>query len=199
MTEQYDGETTIKQPPHSPTFDLTNRAPSLLPGGRGVPTSSSGSSDLAAVTTILNTLSNSTHSSHPPAPLPTELPPPALPVITTLTSLNRFLAHCQKDLGILGALDYESPLRRHAYGPDILHKVELETLESLGIPAGNAIRLKDASQPWITDHWRNGNIESHHQNVSQSGHQRSNTWLNMRSGGIMMQEMRVDQAVSQPQ
>ncbi|KZP29495.1 hypothetical protein FIBSPDRAFT_946762 [Athelia psychrophila] len=146
----YDGETTIKQPPHSPTFDLTNRAPSLLPGGRGVSTSSSGSSDLAAVTTILNTLSNSTHSSHPPAPLPTELPPPALPVITTLTSLNRFLAHCQKDLGILGALDYKSPLQRHAYGPDILHKVELETLESLGIPAGNAIRLKDASQPWIT-------------------------------------------------
>lgn len=153
MTKQYDGETTTKQPPHSPTFDPKNRAPSLLPGGRGAASTSSsasGTSDLAAVATIFNTLSNHTNLSLPSAPLPTAVPTPALPIITTPTALGRFLAHCQTDLGILDAPDYRSPLQRHAYGPDILHKVDLEALQGLGIPAGNAIRLKDASQPWIT-------------------------------------------------
>ncbi|KZP08225.1 hypothetical protein FIBSPDRAFT_964964 [Athelia psychrophila] len=108
----YDGETTIKQPPHSPTFDPSKRAPSLLPGGRGVSTSSSGSSDLAAVATmaILSTLSHNTGSSLPANPLPTALPMQALPVITTPTTLKRFLAHCQTDLGILDAPNYRSPL-----------------------------------------------------------------------------------------
>jgi len=43
---------------------------------------------------------------------------------------------------------YESPLRRKSYGPDILHRVSDAALESIGISAGDVIRLKDASVPW---------------------------------------------------
>lgn len=39
---------------------------------------------------------------------------------------------------------------RHVYGPDILHKVKLDKLEGLGIPAGNVLCLREASLPWVT-------------------------------------------------
>jgi hypothetical protein len=42
---------------------------------------------------------------------------------------------------------YESPLHRKSYSPDILHKVSDDTLESIGILAGDVIHLKDASLP----------------------------------------------------
>jgi hypothetical protein len=51
-------------------------------------------------------------------------------------------------LGITNATQYESPLRRKSYGLDILHRVADSALESICIPAGDVIHLKDASGPW---------------------------------------------------
>lgn len=68
----------------------------------------------------------------------------------TLNSLNRFLRHAQTEMGINKAMSYESPLRKQAYGPDILHKVSDRALEALGIPGGNIIHMKEASHPWFT-------------------------------------------------
>lgn len=163
QTNQYDGNSTAQQPPNSPAFDPTKKTQSILPGGRPS-ASSSGQSDLAAFASILQTVQNinnngiqninngGTSSTISPsvASIPAPEPPLPMPILpTTPTSLKRFLSHCDTDLGIHDAPGYESPLRRKAYGPDILHKVGLEALESIGIPPGNAIRLRDASRPWF--------------------------------------------------
>lgn len=81
---------------------------------------------------------------------PTAVTPPLSPVRNTPTLLTRFLRDCEDELGISNATLYESPLRRKSYGPDILHRVSDTALESIGIPAGDIIRLKDASLPWYT-------------------------------------------------
>lgn len=41
-------------------------------------------------------------------------------------------------------------MQAKGYGPDILHKVPNKDLEELNIPAGDVIRLKDASLPWFS-------------------------------------------------
>jgi len=86
-----------------------------------------------------------TPSSTCTAPSTTSRHSPAHP---TPSQLKRFLHHCEDDLGILNVMQYESPLRRKSYGPDILHKVDDKALEDIGISAGNVIRLKDAAIPW---------------------------------------------------
>lgn len=84
------------------------------------------------------------------------------------SQLTRFLRHCEDDLGIANVSVYESPLRRKAYGPDILHKVDDEALENLGISPGNIIRLKDAAVPWY-----NGPAAKKRRITSESGEEPS--------------------------
>ena len=89
-------------------------------------------------------------SAAPVRPQSIGVTPPLSPVRNTPTLLTRFLHDCEDNLGIANATLYESPLRRKSYSPDILHKVSDDALENIGIPAGDVIRLKDASLPWYT-------------------------------------------------
>ncbi|KAJ7663497.1 hypothetical protein B0H17DRAFT_867987, partial [Mycena rosella] len=70
------------------------------------------------------------------------------PVIPSPTKLPRFLDHCEKSLGIVGARRYEFVMKQEGYGPEILHLVEDRELVGLGMKKGDILRIKAGSQPW---------------------------------------------------
>lgn len=81
-----------------------------------------------------------------PPHLITELP--ESPVYPTPTKLSRFLKHANDHLGVELATSYEFQMKRHGYGPDILHLVDDAKLVEIGIPDGDAIRLKRGAPVW---------------------------------------------------
>ena len=62
--------------------------------------------------------------------------------------IPQFLKHASSKLGVRNALDFESPLRRKGYGPDILPDIADSELVALGISEGDVIRLKNGSRRW---------------------------------------------------
>lgn len=135
-----------------------------MAGGRSISSNlAPQGNDLSAVASILSDVrglmgmsasprgsASASVSATPRKSRPTPATPQHSPVRNTPTLLTRFLRDCEDDFGISGATLYESPLRRKSYGPDILHRVSDSALEGIGIPAGDVIRLKDASLPWYT-------------------------------------------------
>lgn len=140
------------------TFDPSKYLTSLNPIGRHKSASAFQGSELGAVTSILSdvwglmgisgTPITNASASIPVTPRAPTKTPLLSPVCNTPTLLSHFLQDCEDDLGIPDATLYESPLRRKSYGPDILHRVSDSASESIGIPTGDVIRLKDASSPW---------------------------------------------------
>lgn len=156
---QYDGVTSLSEPPNSEAFDPSKRRQSLMVGGRpSLLAPSASPQDLQLFAGMLSDVRALAHPEAPPAPAtPKRAAHPTLDSTTTPpgrhvtpNSLNRFLRHAQTEMGINEAMSYESPLRKQAYEPDILHKVSDRALEALGIPGGHIIRMKEASHPWFT-------------------------------------------------
>ncbi|KAJ7723042.1 hypothetical protein B0H16DRAFT_1334341 [Mycena metata] len=143
-------------PSHLGLFNPANRKralhPSRIAAGVNQP-GGSGVSDIAHLAGILTTLvgARSTVQQQPPPQTPPKriqneiLSTPAVP---TPSKLPRFLAYASKTLGIESAETFESPLRRQALGPDILHLVGDEDLMALGMRKGDVIRLKAGAQAW---------------------------------------------------
>ncbi|KAJ7733083.1 hypothetical protein B0H14DRAFT_3614993 [Mycena olivaceomarginata] len=69
------------------------------------------------------------------------------PVFPTPSKLPRFLDHVANTLGITSAPDFESPMCRNGFGPDILHLVNDQELTEMGMRKGDVIRLKAGSTP----------------------------------------------------
>lgn len=74
--------------------------------------------------------------------------PPVSPVKNTPTKLNRYLRYAEEKLGVTNATVHEFSLASHGYGPDILEDVADEALTTLGLTAGDAIRLKRGASDW---------------------------------------------------
>ncbi|KAJ7015875.1 hypothetical protein C8F04DRAFT_1408854 [Mycena alexandri] len=128
----HDGVADQGTPPsHLNLFNPANRQRALHPmriaAGVNQP-GGSGLSDIAHLAGILTTL----WSRHP---YPFQIA--ALP-----------LAYASSTLGIPSAPSFESPLRRQAFGPDILHLVGDNELMEMGMRKGDVIRLKAGAQPW---------------------------------------------------
>ncbi|KAF8227790.1 hypothetical protein L208DRAFT_1379630 [Tricholoma matsutake] len=126
----YDGKATVDMPPAETCFDPANCLTSIAPPhsrSRSASSSVPASSDLA-------------HPFHPTSP----------PVFTP-SKLTLFLEHAEKNLGVASASIYETDLRQNSYGPDILHLVDTQALTDLGIPVGDAVRLKNGSQAWWSE------------------------------------------------
>jgi len=70
------------------------------------------------------------------------------PLIFSPSKLTNYLKHAEQNLGVRNAPVYETNLSINGYGPDILHLVETQALTDLGIPAGDAVRLKNGAQAW---------------------------------------------------
>ena len=70
------------------------------------------------------------------------------PVRPSPSQLHRYLIHAREDLGVENALQYESPLKRARYGPDILTRIPDTSLTDLGIPHGDIVCLNDGSNTW---------------------------------------------------
>lgn len=68
--------------------------------------------------------------------------------MNTPSELPRFLAHCEKALGVSDALSYEDALHDQGFGPDILHQVKDKELRSIGFRSRDIIRLKQNAQRW---------------------------------------------------
>ncbi|KIM74288.1 hypothetical protein PILCRDRAFT_14550 [Piloderma croceum F 1598] len=161
---------TILQPPNTLTFEPLKHLSSINSFGHppipGI-TAPQGS-ELSAVASILSdvcglmglsgtSVTNASVSSAPNRLHTAIVTSPRSPVRNTPTQLTCFLHDCKDNLGITNATQYESPLYRKLYGLDILHRVADSDLESIGIPTGDIICLKDASGPWY-----NGPSAKHH-------------------------------------
>ncbi|KAJ7022363.1 hypothetical protein C8F04DRAFT_1049070 [Mycena alexandri] len=143
-------------PSHLNLFNPANRQRALHPmriaAGVNQP-GGSGLSDIAHLAGILTTLvgARSTSQEQPPPRTPTKQivnESTSGPVIPTPSKLPRFLAYASSTLGIPSAPSFESPLRRQAFGPDILHLVGDDELMEMGMRKGDVIRLKAGAQPW---------------------------------------------------
>jgi hypothetical protein len=70
------------------------------------------------------------------------------PLVPSPSDIPRFLKHASTTLGVRNALDFESPLRRKGFGPDILPEITDSALVALGISEGDVLRLKNGSRKW---------------------------------------------------
>ncbi|KAJ7713399.1 hypothetical protein B0H16DRAFT_1341426 [Mycena metata] len=143
-------------PEHLNLFNPANRKRALHPAriaaGVNQP-GGSGLSDIAHLAGMLTTLvgARSTPQQQPPSQTPPkrildeQLSTPAVP---TPSKLPRFLAYASEALGIPSAPTFESPMRRQALSPDILHLVGDEELMEMGMRKGDVIRLKAGAQAW---------------------------------------------------
>lgn len=158
---QIDGEATINEPPRTDVFNPAHRERILHPDRRTALTqSSTPTSDLGHMASILslvlphaNTGSSSIfNQSRPfnerPVTPPTSVPMPTSPVRPTPTKLARFLEYAEDELGVVNAKTFEDRLRGQSYGPDILHLADSSDLKSLGIDAGDVLRLKRGAPDW---------------------------------------------------
>ena len=70
------------------------------------------------------------------------------PLIPSPSDIPRFLKHASTTLGVRNARDFESPLCRKGFGPDILPKIDDAALVALGIAEGDVLHLKNGSHKW---------------------------------------------------
>ncbi|KAJ7692826.1 hypothetical protein B0H16DRAFT_1398800 [Mycena metata] len=179
----YDGEATASKPPKfKADFNPANRQialhPARISAGVNMPQApAAGLSDIAhlagILTTLVGPLGARTINQQPPPP---QTPPKQIQdsvAIPTPSKLPRFLEYASKNLGIPSAPTLESPMRRNAFGPDILHLIDDEELINMGIRKGDAIRLKAGAQSWWNgpEARKRANSETDHQG-SGSGSKR---------------------------
>ena len=77
--------------------------------------------------------------------------PPA--IFNTPSKLERFLRAAERN-GIPGVVSFCSVLSEKGYGPDIMHLVNISELADIGMPPGDAIRLKEYASKWWMDERR---------------------------------------------
>ena len=137
--------------------------------------SSSGSSDLAHISSIISNLVNRNGSMplmpvtpiDPSVTTPSKAtsikgPTPSLPPPRPSPSkLPRFLLYAQQKLGVPNAMDFEFALSAKGYGPDILHLVPDDALLEAGMSHGDVIRVKLGCVDWWSGQGKRGhNAES---------------------------------------
>lgn len=166
---QCEHQATLNQLPNLQAFDPANRAASLRPSSRSIPETPAPTpqmSELGHLSTLVTALVSAikpglvTPSRQAPAPSEshpihaTQLVTPSKPseiaenLIPSPSDLTRFLDYASTNLGVRNAKDFESPLRRKGYGPDILPQVSDSALTALGITEGDVLRLKHGSTAW---------------------------------------------------
>jgi hypothetical protein len=74
--------------------------------------------------------------------------PPA--IFNTPSKLDRFLQSVEKN-GIPGVVLFHLVLSERGYGPDIMHLIKISDLVDIGMPPGDAIRLKEYAVRWWAD------------------------------------------------
>ena len=162
---QYEGETTIREPPLTEAFDPVKRRAQLHPSRTASASQlmqpAPVGSDLGHLSTIITALLGNRAAPEPPktpdqkaAPVPIQSP--AMP---TPSKLARFLQHAEKNLGVTNATIYEAALERKGYGPDILHLVKDESLIETGLPPGDVIRMKAGCIAW----WSSADAKRKHE------------------------------------
>lgn len=81
------------------------------------------------------------------------------------SDIPNFLRYAEEKLGVRAATDHSVALETHHYGPDILAQVPDVKLEEIGIPAGDALRLKKGCTKWYHSGARKRTLEE----MRQSG------------------------------
>lgn len=74
--------------------------------------------------------------------------PSASPIPNTPSKLDRFLRDLENKGTVRDATRHAYTLDKHGYGPDIMEHVENSELVTVGVPAGDAIRMKRAAPIW---------------------------------------------------
>ncbi|KAJ7686295.1 hypothetical protein B0H17DRAFT_1204353 [Mycena rosella] len=162
----YDGQATVKEAPgFIRSFDPAKRQVALHPAriaagvnkSRGSATGDGVADVVGHLATMVTALvgggvaglgARQAQLPSTPTKAPVGLAVVGSPVIPSPTKLPRFLDHCEKSLGIVGARRYEFAMKQEGYGPDILHLVEDRELVGLGMKKGDVLRIKAGSQPW---------------------------------------------------
>ncbi|KAJ7502229.1 hypothetical protein B0H11DRAFT_1663061, partial [Mycena galericulata] len=151
---KHDGLANRETPPeHMGIFNPANRQvalhPSRIAAGVNQPQGTSDLGHLASILTAVMGPRNSAIQPFPPStPKRKERQEPSSLVVLTPSKLPRYLEHAANNLGVTSALDFESPMRRNGYGPDILHLVGDKDLMDLGLTKGDSIRLKEGAKSW---------------------------------------------------
>jgi hypothetical protein len=162
---QYDGVATVNDPPHTASFDPANCRSSLGPRNRAQSSASSSSAEISALSAVSSLFSSVVSFMRPDHVLPstpnihnklassvvTGNTPPA--IFNTPSKLERFL-HAAEGNGIPGVVSFHAELSEKGYGPDIMHLVNVSDLVDVGMPPGDAIRLKEFASRWWTDERR---------------------------------------------
>ncbi|KAF8159097.1 hypothetical protein K438DRAFT_1942479 [Mycena galopus ATCC 62051] len=159
----YDGEATINQPPLLKGFDPAKRQTALHPAriaaGINLPQGPA-VSDVGYLANMITALVGAGAVGGPskvlglgaqPSTPNTKAKAPEItdsPVLPTPTKLPRFLEHAEKTLGVSDARSFESVMRRNGYGPDIMHLVDNEALEDIGMSKGDVLRIKGGASKW---------------------------------------------------
>lgn len=163
---QYDGLTTVKEPPCTVTFDPENRKSSLVSRNRAASSVSATSgglspemSTLSAVSNLISSVASFMRPDHATPTTPKALNPSASiqvvpdspPVIyNTPSKLERFLEAAEGN-GIPKVQCFYLSLSLKGYGPDILHLISVQDLVEIGMSPGDAIRLRDYALRWWTE------------------------------------------------
>lgn len=102
--------------------------------------------------------------------------PSSPPLTHSPSDIRRFLNYAEERLGVEGASNYAIPLQLKRYGPDILPDVALSDLTAadVGIPPGDALRLKRGSSDWW-NHMAKRQREAE-KSTGQSGPDATNSW-----------------------
>lgn len=157
-------------PPNTQNFDPTTRQSSLLSVARSrigrlrsdsssdvsvsAPSSASAPDALAQVASIISSVVTLARPApHSPATPKrsrkiTAPSPGLVSAYNTPSKLPRFLEYAENKLGVRNALSFEDSLKDEGFGPDILHRVDDETLLGIGFSRGDVIRIKDNSLKW---------------------------------------------------
>ncbi|KAJ7355887.1 hypothetical protein DFH08DRAFT_803820 [Mycena albidolilacea] len=151
----HDGQATQEAPPdHLNMFNPANRKRALHPSriAAGANQPQGATSDIGHLASILTTVfgaqANPRQQQPQTPPKHTQDVGASTPVFPTPSKLPRFLDHAANTLGITSAPDFESPMRRNGFGPDILHLVDDQELTEMGMRKGDVIRLKAGAQSW---------------------------------------------------
>ena len=145
-------QATLNAPPNTQAFDPANRGVSLIGPGLTVPTTPATSmpaaapmSELGHLSALVTTIFSAVN---PAITTPLHVPPIQavsdtleVPLVPSPSDIPRFLKHASTTLGVRNVLDFESPLRRKGFGPDILPNIADSALVVLGISEGDVLHM----------------------------------------------------------
>jgi hypothetical protein len=79
---------------------------------------------------------------------------PSMQSLPRPSDIPSFMKYAKEKLGIMDAALYITPLQENRLGPDILGDADMEMLTSsrIGIPYGDALRLRKAAPFWWSSH-----------------------------------------------